>query len=469
MRKKSVILNTVLLICLSLLFTACGKSGGAAAEVVTFNITSSNLTVAIGESKTIATNIVSTEGKTIVWASTNSSVATVSSAGVVTGVAAGTSKITLSVDGNLSETTVTVTADPVVPVDPIVPVDPVDPIVPVDSDATYIYSTTGAGIGVNWSQWDTGTVQEVITTDVTYPKVIKLTSTGGWGNCIAFADLTAGLFTEKETLNFKIKASDYTEISIKLPEVEKKYQLSSGTILADGWVQMSIPLSDFSTAARASLQFAIFNNSQDATGKVMYLADITLTGTGTNPVDPVDPISDLTGPTVVAPSTAPSTASVLYSSSTANGSSFATINEYAQNWYGAIAYSLVDVAGENVLRYTSSGLGGECVALATNSFNVANKTKFHMDVFLTAGVKFFQLKFVDGAGRAKMVNLHTVPDYAGALIETGKWVTIDMTIASMDIPGGGGVIDWSDLRQTGILLTNAGAGDKTYIDNMYFY
>lgn len=347
----------------------------------------------------------------------------------------------------------------------------VEPVIISSGDTTYFYSTTGAGIGVNWSQWDTGTVQEAITTDTTYDNSIKLTSTGGWGNCIAFTGLTAGLFSDYGTLNFKIKSSDYTEISIKLPEEEKKYQLSSGTSLTNGWVQMSIPLSDFSNAVRTgAVQFAIFNNSQDTSGKIMYLTDINLTGTVTNPIVPIepDPIADTTGPTVVAPSTLPATASVLYSSDATTASSYATITDYVQGWYGAIGYSQVDVAGENVLRYTSSGLGGECVGIVSNSFDVSSKTRFHMDIYL-AGVDFFQMKFVDAIGGAKLLNLKTTGEYNGTLIAEGQWVTIDVAIADMPIPGGGGVINWSTLSQTGILLTAAAAGDRAYIDNMYFY
>lgn len=344
----------------------------------------------------------------------------------------------------------------------------VEPVIISSGDTTYFYSTTGAGIGVTWSEWGTGTVQKAITTDTTYDNSIKLTSTGGWGNCIAFADFAKGLFSDYETLNFKIKSSDYTEIFVKLPEEEKLYQLSSGTALADGWVQMSIPLSDFSNAVRTgAVQFAIFNKTQDATGKIMYLTDINLTGTVTNPIEP-DPIADTTGPTVVAPSTLPATASVLYSSDATTASSYATITDYVQGWYGAIGYSQVDVAGENVLRYTSSGLGGECVGIVSNSFDVSSKTRFHMDIYL-AGVDFFQMKFVDATGGAKLLNLKTTGEYNGTLIAEGQWVTIDVALDDMPVAGGAVAINWSTLSQTGILLTAAAAGDRAYIDNMYFY
>lgn len=337
-----------------------------------------------------------------------------------------------------------------------------------DTGKTYFYSATGAiDIESTWGEWSTGTTIESDVALTPYTNVIKLTAASGtWGNVLAFPELTAGLFAEYTTLEFKIKTDSYSEIQVKLPDVEKIYQLSSGTDLGNGWIQMSIPLADFASVLDIATEFAIFNNTQYSAGTIMYLTDICLTGATTD--DGVDGIDDSTGPTVVAPSTLPATASVLYSSDITTASSYATITDYAQNWYGAIAYSQVDVAGEDVLRYTSSGLSGECMALASDSFNVSDKTRFHMDIYLS-GVDYFQLKFVDGSGASKMVNLHTVPDFDGALIAEGQWVTIDMSIADMSIPGGGGTINWADLKQTGILLTAAASGDRAYIDNMYFY
>ncbi len=69
---------------------------------------------------------------------------------------------------------------------------------------------------------------------------------------------------------------------MKVPEVEKEYALSSGASLANGWIQMAIPLSDF-TANDATYrpayvnQFAILSFGAGS----MLITDVALSGSGT--------------------------------------------------------------------------------------------------------------------------------------------------------------------------------------------
>ena len=152
------------------------------------------------------------------------------------------------------------------------------------ADTAYFYSSTGEiGIESTWGEWGTGTNIDTTAIDASYTKVIKLTGGSSWGTVLAFPGLTEGLFEGYTNLEFKVKSSDFTEIIVKLAKgepvgAEKKYLLSSGTALSNGWVQMIIPLSDFSAVTSMANEFAIFNNTQHVAGKTMFLADIKLTG-----------------------------------------------------------------------------------------------------------------------------------------------------------------------------------------------
>jgi len=100
--------------------TAGGKSGHAlfsvtAGGVSSVSVTPSSGTVDVG--KTLQLSVSATDaagnavaGRTAVWASSNSSAATVNSGGLVTGVAAGSSNISATVDGKSESATITVSA-----------------------------------------------------------------------------------------------------------------------------------------------------------------------------------------------------------------------------------------------------------------------------------------------------------------------------------------------------------------------
>jgi hypothetical protein len=161
----------------------------------------------------------------------------------------------------------------------------------VVTSGAYLYSTAGiVDIVTVWSDWGTGTVQDgAYDQDATYNPSIKLAGTGSWGTVLAFTEIPAGKMAEYGNLEFKIKSSDAT-VKVKVPEVEKEFTIADGTPLADGWVQMSIPLSTFGAAVvDAAKEFAIFG-SGNAT---LFLTDVMLSGDGG---DTTPPPSDCPAP-----------------------------------------------------------------------------------------------------------------------------------------------------------------------------
>jgi hypothetical protein len=137
----------------------------------------------------------------------------------------------------------------------------------------YLYSTAGTNAITNErADWGSGTTSSEDFTDETYSPCIKLVSGTGWGDvsCQAFTNLTAGVMTGYTTISFKIKTTDYTTIRVKVPEIEIIYTIADGKALAGGWVQMSIPLSDFADATGTAVEFAILEFGAGT----MYLTDI---------------------------------------------------------------------------------------------------------------------------------------------------------------------------------------------------
>jgi hypothetical protein len=158
-----------------------------------------------------------------------------------------------------------------------------DPVVTPDA-VTYLYSATaGATTDISYviDLWSTGTTLTDVTTDATYATTMNLASGTGWGDpaaCIAFTKFPAGTLSLYKNIVFKIKTTDYTSISVKVPDTPKDYALSTGTVLAGGWVQMTVPLSDFGNFPASSTEFAIFNNTKKAAGAFL-ITDIGLSGT----------------------------------------------------------------------------------------------------------------------------------------------------------------------------------------------
>jgi plastocyanin len=103
-------------------FSACGGGGDTTTPVVvgpvtTVTITAPSTTVAIGG--TLALTAVATDaqshtvtGQTVTWTSSNTAAATISTGGLVTGIAAGSTLITATASGISGTTTLTVAAAP---------------------------------------------------------------------------------------------------------------------------------------------------------------------------------------------------------------------------------------------------------------------------------------------------------------------------------------------------------------------
>jgi len=151
---------------------------------------------------------------------------------------------------------------------------------PPVASGDYLYATSETvTIPSLIDNWGSGTtIVSDYSGDATYNPSIQLTSGTEWGDvsALAFTEMEAGILSNYSTLEFKIKTTDYTTIRVKVPENEITFQIADGTPLANGWVQMSLPLSNWSNEVATANQFAIL---EFGAGTIL-ITDVMLSGDG---------------------------------------------------------------------------------------------------------------------------------------------------------------------------------------------
>jgi hypothetical protein len=147
-----------------------------------------------------------------------------------------------------------------------------------NSSGDYLYATSAAVTITNTIEdWGSGTtINTDYQGDGTYSPSIQLTSGTAWGDvsALAFTGMETGILADYSTIEFKIKTSDYTTFKIKVPENELTFNIADGTALTDGWVQISLPLSNWSGEVAAADQFAILEFGAGT----MLITDVMLSG-----------------------------------------------------------------------------------------------------------------------------------------------------------------------------------------------
>ena len=102
----------------AVLLQACGGGSSSSAKVASITVSPTSGSVSVNGSQTFAATALDSNGQTVTgqtftWASSNTAIATITSAGVATGVAAGSSQITAS-DAGVTSTAATLTVSPAI-------------------------------------------------------------------------------------------------------------------------------------------------------------------------------------------------------------------------------------------------------------------------------------------------------------------------------------------------------------------
>ena len=226
---------------------------------ITLDATAKNL--AVGDSWRLVATVLpsSASDRAVEWKSSSGAVVLVDSTGLVTAVAPGSTTVTATSVSNPSVSSPCVF---------VVSAGP--PAVPSVS----LYSTTGAAdVSSTKVDWSGATASNLsYTGDATYSPCIQLVGNGSWGTSLAFESLPSGVLSQYTTLEFKVKTNGNSNISVKVPEVARSFGLSTGTALANGWIQMTIPLALFTSVSSAATKIAIFGDASTT----IYLTDVIL-------------------------------------------------------------------------------------------------------------------------------------------------------------------------------------------------
>jgi hypothetical protein len=303
----------------------------------------------------------------------------------------------------------------------------------------------------------TGTQYTDQPTDTTYAKALEITKSDSWGTVVAWGNEPANSIdiSAYTHARFKVKTDTFTQVDVRVLRTtsgnEVVYNLTSGTDLGNGWVEMQVPLPSFTNMTWFALNFI-----GDA-GTTVLLADVYFTTLDSVPV---------TGPAVGAPlppSYANNEVVVLYSDSLTQDS---FIGVWDANWYQAPVYAEGNVEGNNFAKYqiTAGGIDGGVVGLEfgfeNGSLDVSTKTTWNLDLYVESGITKISLQLASTDGSAT---------YVIDSPTTGEWKSYPIPFDGLSNNDGTGknVLAAGVLQAIGIQLYGT-AGQSVYADNIYF-
>ncbi len=393
------------------------------------------------------------------FTSSDTGVATVDTAGVVTTVAAGTTAITGQLAGvaaaGMIDLTVAALGTPTEAAP--TPTDAAADVISLFSDA-YTDRTVDTFSAV----WDMADVAD----DTAGGNAVKRYSN------LSFAgiEFTSNQIDATNMTHFRMDVwtPNATELRIKLVDFgpngvfqggddsEHELIISAGSLpaLSTGqWVTLDLELSRFTgLTARANLaQLVITGAPSGAT--TLYVDNIILRrGAVTPPA----------APTTAAPTPSLAAADVisLYSNAYTNR----TVDTWSAVWDMADVAD-VTIAGDDMKRYTNLSFAG--VEFTSNQIDASAMTHLHMDVW-TPNLTQLRIKLVDFGPNAVfqggddtehelIFDANSTP----ALI-TGQWLSLDLPLASFT-----GLTNRANLAQ--LVISAMPTGTELYVDNVYLH
>ncbi len=391
------------------------------------------------------------------FASSDSTVATVSPTGLITLVGDGSSTITARLGSTAATGSVSVLA--VAPPTTAAPT-PTRP----DTSVISLYSNAYTNVPVDtWSAaWDVADVADIQIAGNDTKKYTGLAFAGvefisQQINASAMTHFHIDVLTRNAT-QFKVKLVDFGANGAFGGGDDSEHEItltpnSTPSIATDVWNSLDIPLSAFAgLTGRGHLAQMILSGSSPT----LYVDNIYFFQ-GAAPPPP-------TGPTVPAPTPTRLAADViaLYSNAYPN----VTVDTWSAVWDVAdVADTLI--AGNDTRKYSNLVFAG--IEFTSAPVNASAMTGFHMDIWTpdpTGSPAVFKVKLVDfGADGAfgggddveheVSFDATTTPALA-----TGSWVGIDVPLSAFT-----GLVTKGHLAQ----MVISGSLSTLYVDNVYFY
>ncbi|WP_143870385.1 DUF5011 domain-containing protein [Catenovulum sediminis] len=229
---------------------------------------------------------------------------------------------------------------------------------PASDDAFLFHSENDASFSFEfWGDtWGTGTVYTDQPTDDTYARALEISKSDSWGSVIAWGNtaensIDISLHTHAK---FKVKTDSFDAVQVfvqSATQAESKvtYNLTSGEPLDNGWIEMAVPLPDFSDMTWFALDFM-----GDA-GTTILMSDLYFT------IMEVVDENELDVAAPAPPMLAEDEAIVLYSDSLVLDS---YIGVWRADWWNAPMYQEIDINGDYLAKYTitDGGIEGELQA-----------------------------------------------------------------------------------------------------------
>ena len=166
-----------------------------------------------------------------------------------------------------------------------------------------------------------------------------------------------------------------------------------------------------------------------------------------------------------APTLAASSVVSLLSKTYAGTSAARTVDSWAAPWSGNVTETDVTIAGDAMKQYAFSAANGyagiffgDGEVTTTNFVDATGKTRFHMDVWMSAAADF-TIQLVNDAQNA---GSKTVGHYDAGTPATGTWVALDIPLSSFTGLGGQNLLEQMILQPTNAATT-------VYVDNVYFH
>ena len=306
--------------------------------------------------------------------------------------------------------------------------------------------------------WSTGTQYTDQPADTTYNKALEVTKSSGWGTVIAWGNLPQNTvdISAYTHAKFKVKTDTFTGIDVVVQSATQQqnqvvYNFSSGTDLGNGWIEMTVPLPNFSDMTWFSLNFL-----GDA-GTTLLLADVYFTTLQQDPV---------TGPPQAAPNLpnfVDSEVVVLYSDALSQDS---YVGVWNANYWNAPVYSTGAVNGNNFAKYTitaggtNGGVTGLEFGFENGELDASQHTTWNMDMFIEPGITKVEVQLVSRDGGAKRTFNNPT---------TGTWLNLDMPYSELvDNDGAGFDTLNSSILQLIVIQLWGPEGTSVYVDNIYF-
>lgn len=379
------------------------------------------------------------------FSSSNPSVATVDSKGVITVLAAGTTNITATlgnnaVAGSLALTSIGAAIKPATPAP-----------TPTRDAANVISLYSNAYTNVPVSTWNTywqystatNTFIKVAGDDIINYKNLNFVGiefTNPTVNVSSMKYFHIDLWTPNATAapnNFKIKLVDFGANNAYGggDDKEGEITITAPTLVSNNWMSIDIPMSQFATAGLTTRA---------------NLAQMVLSGTVPNMfVDNVYFYNVPTAPTTAAPTPTKPAANVLSVFSDAYTNVAGT--DFNPNWGQSTAVTQPTIAGSTVLKYSNFNYQGTQFASA---LNVSTYTSIHLDYYSTNASKL--RFFLISPGPTETPYSLTVPTVAG-------WNSVDIPLTSF------APVNLSNVIQFKFDANGATDAPDIYLDNLYFW